>query len=204
MNSLIKIAAGLALAVTALPLAAQEVTREQVEAVVADAFRNAPPELQARVQQDETNAICSQYRGNPPDAEWDAILEREQARIAYPEDGVLMGDWQVALQNANNGWGFRMGDTNPDRVVGGNCYACHQLTLHEVSYGTLGPSLLGYGKLHEFSEEATRMVYERIWNPHTQLPCSMMPRFGANGVLDMDQIRDLVALLMDPDSPVNQ
>jgi L-cysteine S-thiosulfotransferase len=204
MNSLIKIAAGLALAVTALPLAAQEVTREQVEAVVADAFRNAPPELQARVQQDETNAICSQYRGNPPDAEWDAILEREQARIAYPEDGVLMGDWQVALQNANNGWGFRMGDTNPDRVVGGNCYACHQLTEAEVAYGNLGPSLLGYGKDRDIDDELIQVTYDKIYNAQAVLPCSQMPRFGTNGFLTPEQVRDYVAMLLHPESPVNQ
>jgi L-cysteine S-thiosulfotransferase len=204
MNSLIKVTAGLALAIAALPLAAQEVTREKVEAVVADAFRHAPPELQARVQQDETNAVCSQYRDNPPDELWDAILEREKARITYPEDGVLMGDWQVALQNANNGWGWRMGDNNPDRVVGGNCYACHQLTEAEVAYGNLGPSLLGYGQGIEIDEELIKATYDKIFNAQAVLPCSQMPRLGTNGFLTPEQIRDYVAMLLDPASPVNQ
>ena len=31
-----------------------------------------------------------------------------------------------------------------------------------------------------------------------------MPRFGHAGLLDEDQIRDLMALLLDPKSPVNQ
>jgi len=31
-----------------------------------------------------------------------------------------------------------------------------------------------------------------------------MPRFGTNKVLSMDQIKDLVALLMAKDSPVNK
>jgi sulfur-oxidizing protein SoxX len=31
-----------------------------------------------------------------------------------------------------------------------------------------------------------------------------MPRFGHNGVLTEEQIKDLVALLLDPASPVNQ
>jgi sulfur-oxidizing protein SoxX len=31
-----------------------------------------------------------------------------------------------------------------------------------------------------------------------------MPRFGHNGILSEEQIRDVVALLMDPESPVNQ
>jgi len=35
------------------------------------------------------------------------------------------------------------------------------------------------------------------------MACSNMPRFGHAGVLDEAQIRDLMALLLDPKSPVN-
>jgi sulfur-oxidizing protein SoxX len=31
-----------------------------------------------------------------------------------------------------------------------------------------------------------------------------MPRFGTNGVLTMEQIKDIVALMMSPESPVNR
>jgi sulfur-oxidizing protein SoxX len=31
-----------------------------------------------------------------------------------------------------------------------------------------------------------------------------MPRFGSNKVLTIEQIKDLVALVMSPDSPVNK
>jgi sulfur-oxidizing protein SoxX len=31
-----------------------------------------------------------------------------------------------------------------------------------------------------------------------------MPRFGTNEVLTIEQIKDAVALLMDPESPVNK
>ncbi|HEU5297155.1 MAG TPA: sulfur oxidation c-type cytochrome SoxX, partial [Burkholderiaceae bacterium] len=34
--------------------------------------------------------------------------------------------------------------------------------------------------------------------------CSNMPRFGHMGLLDEDQLRHLMALLLDPASPVNQ
>ena len=90
------------------------------------------------------------------------------------------------------------------RPNGGNCYACHQLTKKEVSYGTLGPSLLGYGKLRNFSEADTKAAYEKIYNSQAAFPCSTMPRFGANKVLTIEQIKDAVALLMSPDSPVNK
>jgi sulfur-oxidizing protein SoxX len=43
-----------------------------------------------------------------------------------------------------------------------------------------------------------------MYNPHASFPCSLMPRFGSNKVLTIDQIKDLVALLMSPESPVNK
>jgi L-cysteine S-thiosulfotransferase len=115
-----------------------------------------------------------------------------------------MGDWEKGEALAQSGYGMRFTDYPPARENGGNCYACHQITAAEVSYGTIGPSLLGYGKLRDFSEEAVKATYDKIYNPHSQLACSMMPRFGPNEVLTVDQIRDIVALLMDPESPVNQ
>ncbi len=76
-------------------------------------------------------------------------------------------------------------------------------TKKEVSYGTLGPSLQEYGKLRDFKPEAVKAAYEKIYNSHAAFPCSTMPRFGANGVLTIEQIKDAVALLMSPQSPVN-
>ena len=73
----------------------------------------------------------------------------------------------------------------------GNCYACHQMTKQEVSYGTLGPTLLGYGKLRNFGTAETKAAYEKIYNSQAALACSNMPRFGANKILDIEQIKDL-------------
>lgn len=186
-----------------LPALAEGVSQEKLEAIMADAFRDAPEDVRSRYVQDETMAVCSEYRDNPPSELWDAILEREQASIKYPADGVLMGDWKVALKESNNGYGWRMKD-NPERVVGGNCYACHQLDAAEVGYGNLGPSLLGYGKDRELTEEQIKATYEKIYNSQSVLPCSQMPRMGANGFLTPEQIRDYVAMLLSPESPVNQ
>ena len=49
-----------------------------------------------------------------------------------------------------------------------------------------------------------KAVYERIYNPQAAIPCANMPRFGASGFLTIDQIKDLVAYVMSPDSPVNK
>lgn len=179
-------------------------TTEEVDAVIQAAFPGIDADWAARLTPDETMRQCNAHGNNPPDDVFEEIRARAEGTVVYPEDGVLIGSWENGEKLAQSGYGMRFSDYPPRRENGGNCYACHQLTPGEVSYGTLGPSLLGYGKLRDFSEEATKAAYEKIYNPHVAFPCSMMPRFGANGVLTMDQIKDIVALLMDPKSPVNQ
>lgn len=179
------------------------VSQEQIDRAVAAAWRNLPAELQARVEQDQTMRECSQHRNNPPKPVANAILAREKATIAYPADGKFLGDWKKGEQSALSGYGGRMGD-DPKRANGGNCYACHQLAESEISYGTLGPSLLGYGKAKGFTPEAQKEVYERIYNAQSALACSNMPRFGHNKFLTIEQIKDVLAFLLDPGSPVNK
>lgn len=203
MNTSLKTASIAVLFLASGAVSAEGITREKIDAVMDASFTNTAPEDKARYQQDETMAVCSQYRDNPPEAMWDAILQREKATIKYPENGVLMGDWKVAMKEANNGYGWRMRD-KPERVVGGNCYACHQLAPDEVAYGNLGPSLTGYGKNRDLDEETIKATYEKIYNAQSVLPCSQMPRFGHNGFLTPEQIADYVAMLLSPESPVNQ
>lgn len=203
MKTSIKISLAVLMCLGAAPAVAEGVSREKLDAVIAAAFANAPADVIGRTVQDETLAVCSQYRDEPPTELWDAILEREQANIKYPENGVLMGDWKVAMKEANNGYGWRMRD-DPARVVGGNCYACHQLAPSEVAYGNLGPSLTGYGKDRDIDEELIKATYNKIYNAQSVLPCSQMPRLGANGFLTPEQVADYVAMLLDPESPVNK
>jgi sulfur-oxidizing protein SoxX len=176
----------------------------RVEAAVKASWPHLPAEWQARLVQDETMAVCSQYRNNPPRALADALLARERARIKYPADGKLMGDWKKGEKLAQSGYGGRFTDYPPARENGGNCYACHQLSKKEVSFGTLGPSLLEYGKIRKFSDAEVKAAYDRIYNPQAAVPCANMPRLGANGHLTIEQIKDIVAYVMSPDSPVNK
>jgi sulfur-oxidizing protein SoxX len=177
--------------------------RKAVEKAVVESWPKLSPEMQARVDQDETILACSVHRNNPPAKVAEAITAREKASIAYPADGTFMGDWKKGEKGALSGYGFRMGD-DPKRAAGGNCYACHQLSPAEISYGTLGPSLLGYGKMKGNTPEAQKEVYEKIYNAQAVLACSNMPRFGHNKVLSPESIKDYVAYLLDPASPVNQ
>lgn len=176
---------------------------KDVEAAVRASWPKLSPEMQALIDQDETLRACSLYRNQPPKPIADAIVAREKAAIVYPADGKFSGDWKAGEKGALSGYGFRMGD-DPKRAAGGNCYACHQLAATEISYGTLGPSLLEYGNLKGNTPDAQKQAYERIYNPQAVLPCSNMPRFGHNKVLSPEQIKDYVAFLLDPASPVNK
>jgi sulfur-oxidizing protein SoxX len=197
-------AVALLLAATSGAFAQQKVDRAKVDAEIVTGFPAAPADWKPRFEQDETMQQCSAHENLPPKAIGDAIEKREKARIEYPADGKLMGDWKAGEKLAQSGYGLRFTDYPPRTVNGGNCYACHQLTKAEVSFGTIGPSLLNYGKIRKFSEADTKAVYEKIYNAQASFPCSNMPRFGSNKVLTMDQIKDLVALVMSPESPVNK
>lgn len=188
------------------PVQSQNRAKDQaaVEAAIKGSWTKAAPEWQARLVQDETQRLCSLYRNAPPNAVANAIVEREKAAIKYPADGKLMGDWKKGEKLAQSGYGMRFTDYPPRQENGGNCYACHQLDKQELSFGTLGPSLLQYGKARKYAEADVKAVYERIYNPQAAIPCASMPRLGANGFLTVDQIKDLVAYVMSPDSPVNK
>lgn len=180
------------------------VDRARVDAVIKKAFPTAPADWQSRLSPDATMQECTAHDNTPPQATFDAVQMRERATIQYPADGKLLGDWKKGEALAQSGYGLRFTDYPPSRVNGGNCYACHQLTEKEVSYGTIGPSLLGYGKIHEFKEAQVKATYDKIYNAQATFPCSLMPRFGTNKVLTAEQIKDIVALVMSPESPVNK
>jgi L-cysteine S-thiosulfotransferase len=175
-----------------------------VEEAIKASWTRAAPDWQARLVQDETQKVCSQHRNAPPKDVADAILARESASIQYPSDGKLMGDWKKGEQLAQSGYGGRFTDYPPQRENGGNCYACHQMDKKELSYGTLGPSLLEYGKIRKYTEAEIKAVYDRIYNPQAVIPCANMPRMGASKFLTIQQIKDLVAYVMAPESPVNK
>ena len=196
-----------AIPVSTLPALAQQppaTDPARVDATIKAAFPTAPTDWQSRLAPDETMQQCSAHRNSPSKPIADAIRQREKATIVYPPDGKMIGDWKKGEAIAQSGYGQRFTDYPPRSANGGNCYACHQLTKQEVSYGTLGPPLLQYGKIRNFSENDTKAAYEKIYDSHAAFPCSNMPRFGTNKILTIEQIKDLVALLMSPDSPVNK
>ncbi len=157
-----------------------------------------------RLKQDYTQAQCSLYAPeNPPSKVVQEIMQRNAAAIVYPADGQYLGDWKEGEKIAQDGFGKQYSD-DPSKPSGGNCYACHQLTKTEVAYGTIGPSLLDYGKVRGQSEPILKYTWGKIYDTKSMMVCSNMPRFGHMGILTEQQMKDVMALLFDPQSPVNQ
>ena len=176
---------------------------EDIAAVLESSFMAKNQATMARLQQDAVQEVCSAPRGTP--VEETVLSELRQQRldvVVLPADGVFLGDWQRGAEVAGNGRGLQSSD-DPTKPNGGNCYACHQLAPDEVAYGNLGPSLTGYGARGQ-SEPMLRYTWTKLWDTHAYNLCSHMPRFGAQGILSEQQLRDVMAYLLDPASPVNQ
>jgi sulfur-oxidizing protein SoxX len=155
-----------------------------------------------RVAQDGLQRLCTESNDRPP-ADLAKAMEADQMKsIVYPE-GSLMGDWKRGERIAQGGRGLTWSD-KPGAPADGSCYNCHQLSPKELSHGTLGPSLRGFGRTRGTSAEIQRYVYGKIYNAKAYNLCSQMPRLGASGTLTPEQIKDLVGLLLDPASPVNE
>ena len=181
---------------------------QQASDVLRASFREQGIAKLDRLQQDELQRACS--NATPPPPELVKRLEAEQlAFVRWPANGQYIGDWKEGEKLAQNGRGMTWSDP-PDAPSGGNCYNCHQIDKKEISFGTIGPSLYQYGKLRGVSDpsapasaEMVRYTWGKLWNAKATNACSNMPRFGHAGVLTEAQIRDLMALLLDPKSPVN-
>ncbi len=166
-----------------------------------------------RLQQDLSNAECSKAEGKPLPDEVAAKIQAEALKtVKLPADGRFIGDWREGERLAQNGRGMTWTDASAaPSANGGNCYNCHQLDPKEISYGTIGPSLYRYGKnrgVADLQAATARPIIEYTWtklyNAKSYSACSGMPRFGHAGLLSEKQMQDLMALLLDPQSPVNR
>jgi L-cysteine S-thiosulfotransferase len=181
-------------------------SHEETMQVVRSSFKERGIAKLDRLNQSELQQVCSDAAMSGKDLPKDVRerLEKQQmATIKYPADGKFLGDFKAGERIAQTGVGLQWSDS-AKTVNGGNCYACHELAPQEISYGNIGPSLKGYGKLRGNSEAVVKYTWGKIWNTHAYNACSQMPRFGDAGILTEAQIKDVMALLLDPNSPVNK
>jgi len=181
-------------------------TKEESMQAVKSSFKERGPAKLDRLNQTEIQAVCSdaQMMGKEvPKAEREALEKKTLATIKYPADGKYLGDFKSGEKIAQTGRGLQWSDKEGSEN-GGNCYACHQISPQEISFGNIGPSLKGYGKLRGYNEATLKYTWGKIWNTHAYNLCSQMPRYGDAGILTEAQIKDVMALLLDPNSPVNK
>lgn len=196
-------AVGAALAFPALAQAAPDWRAEAIAMMQRD-FQTRGQAAYERLHEDELQMECNKSSNNPSGEVAVRLMESQMKTIKFPADGRLMGDWKVGEKTAQSGKGFTWTD-EPGLPVGGNCYNCHQISPKETSFGNLGPSLYQFGKLRGGNTpELQKYVYTKIFNAKAYNACSNMPRFGHFGAISEQQIKDLVALLLDDESPVNK
>jgi L-cysteine S-thiosulfotransferase len=183
----------------------------QAAAMTKAAFREQGIAKLDRIQQDLGQSACSSDKA-PTEAVAKQVEAEAMASIKWPTGGVYIGDWREGERLAQNGRGMTWTDATTDtKANGAQCYNCHQISKEEISFGTIGPSLYNYGKLRgvkDITDPAAAPIIQytwgKLWNSKAYAACSNMPRFGHMKLLDEVQIRHVMALLLDPKSPVNQ
>ena len=181
--------------------------------VVKASFRDEGIVKAAVLDTDETNKVCSaaDVMGKPLDEATSKAIEATNLKsVKWPSNGKFLGDWQEGEKLAQSGRGLTWTD-DAKTPNGGNCYNCHQIDKKEISFGTIGPSLYNYGKLRGVKDPASpdakaivEYTWGKVWNAKAYNACSNMPRAGHMGILTEAQVAHIVALLVDPKSPVNQ
>ncbi len=214
LSAMVAIAAGCAgSGGTAGTLSNAELDALTAQIVKADFHDKGIVKVAEAFREDETTRACNaaDVAGKPLD---EATAKRIEAlnlqTIKWPSDGKFLGDWKEGEKIAQSGRGMTWTD-KAGSVNGGNCYNCHQIDKKEISFGTIGTSLYNYGKIRGVTDpnspaaqEMVKYTWGKIWNSKAYNACSNMPRAGHMGILTEDQVRHLVALLLDPQSPVNQ
>jgi sulfur-oxidizing protein SoxX len=181
--------------------------------IVKASFRDQGIVKASILNTDETNQACSEADalGKPLDEKTAKRIEETNMKaIKWPSDGKFIGDWKEGEKIAQNGRGLTFTD-DEKTVNGGNCYNCHKIDEKEISYGTIGPSLHNYGKIRGITDPNSasakpivEYTWGKIWNSKAYNACSNMPRAGHSGILTEAQVRHVVGLLLDPQSPVNK
>ncbi len=185
---------------------AQQAKDPKFNKMMKDGFRADGIAGLDRIDQDATQKFCSDpvfASSKQGEKMRGQIQKMNMDFIKQPSDGKYIGDWKKGEAIAQSGRGATWTD-KADTPIGGGCYNCHQIDQKEISYGTIGPSLTGYGKLRGYSQEVVTYTWNRINNSKAYNACSNMPRFAHFKLLNEQQIQDVMALLLDPASPVNQ
>ena len=132
-------------------------------AMMKASFKESGQAKLDRLVQDEVQRVCTEYNSDrklPRDVA--EMIEKSQVQtIKYPADGKYLGDWKAGERIAQTGVGMQFSD-DPKAPSGANCYACHQLSKAELSFGTIGPPLYNFAKIRGYTPEMQKYAYGKI------------------------------------------
>ncbi len=74
---------------------------------------------------------------------------------------------------------------------GGNCFACHQVAGAELA-GNIGPPLVAMKM--RFPER--EVLYQQVADPRVRNPNTVMPPYGANGILSERELNLVIDYLL--------
>src|SRR5664279_6119814 len=119
-------AAGIVVGCSTAPSEAE--TSAQAAAMLKASFKPRGQAGLDRLDQDETQKLCSEYAGKVVPKDIAARIEKANLEtIRWPADGKFLGDWKTGERIAQEGRGMQYSDA-PKLPAGANCYACHQLS----------------------------------------------------------------------------
>ena len=162
--------------------------------------------LAGAARQDETQKVVQPSTATRrPRRVADAIIDAREGHHRLSRRRQADGRLEEGRALAQSGYGGRFTDYPPRAANGGNCYACHQLDAQGAELRHAGPEPArvrqdpqvrrgrGQGRLRADLQSARR---------HAVLATCRAS--GASKFLTIEQIKDLVAYVMSPESPVNK
>ena len=159
-----------------------------------------------RLDQDETQKTCTEYAGKAPPKDVAEKIEKiNLASIKWPADGKLHGRLEERREDRA---GRAAASSSPTIPTGPGrrqllrvppARAAGSLVRHDRPAAVPVRQDARLQRRHRASTPTARSG-----TPRRTARARYMPRFGHSKILTEAQIKDLVALLMDPDSPVNK
>lgn len=191
-----------ALLISSVAVAGEDDLYTDFKAMMDSSFKANGIADKHRIYQLDFQKACSQEK-QPDKKTMQAIEAAQLNTIRYPKDGNFMGNWKEGEKIAISGRGLTWTD-NTRNNNGGGCYNCHQMSHKEISFGTIGPTLQDWNRLRGATPEMVKYTWGKIYNAKAFNACSHMPRNGDAEILTEQQIKDVMAFLFDPESPVNK
>ena len=189
-------------------------TTRQAPTMMKASFRDQGIAKVDRLQQDAGQRACSSAERRPRRRRGQAHRERDRwPRSRCPPAARYLGDWREGEKLAQNGRGMTWTDASadtdgqrrqllqlpPDRArprsrSAPSARACTTTASCAACRDPADPAAAPIVAVH-LGQAVERQGLHA---------CSSMPRFGHAGLLNEDAAADLMALLLDPKSPVNQ